>query len=99
MPQRGDKWCLIKNGQRKSCEINRAYDPEAFFELEPGRPHGRICSGSGRLLQSRGLWQVMLQPEGSKRRDHLSLMSYCSSPLFQSDETTNRLPSLSLNMA
>ena len=68
MPQRGDKRCLIKNGQRKSCEINRAYDPEAFFELEPGRSHGRICSGSGPPLQSRALWQVALRPGGSKRR-------------------------------
>ncbi len=45
MPQRGDKRNLVKSGKEKSCEINRAYDPEPFFELEPGRSHSRICSG------------------------------------------------------
>jgi len=57
MPQCGDKRCVIKNGQEKSCEVNRAYDPEPFFELEPGRTHGAFlaavtigCKPGGQLF-------------------------------------------------
>jgi hypothetical protein len=39
MPQRGDERCAIKNGQEKSCEKNRAYDPEPFFEFKLRRTH------------------------------------------------------------
>jgi hypothetical protein len=52
MPQRGDERNLVKNGKGKSYEINRAYDPEAFFELEPGRSHSRTNSGGCHQLQS-----------------------------------------------
>lgn len=52
MPQRGDERNRVKNRKEKSREINRAYDPEPFFELEPGRSHSRICSGASPPLQS-----------------------------------------------
>ena len=45
MAYRDDERRVIKYGQAKSCEVNRADDPEPFFELEPGRAHVRICSG------------------------------------------------------
>jgi hypothetical protein len=70
----------MKNGQEKSCEVNRAYDPEPFFELEPGRPHGRICSGGCPPLQSVVYGrQSRFGASGSKRR---RLTVYYSSPLF-----------------
>jgi hypothetical protein len=51
MPQRGDERSLVKNRKGKSREINRAYDPKPFFELEPGRAHDSICIGGRSPLQ------------------------------------------------
>jgi len=77
-----DERSVIKNGKQKSYQINRADDPEPFFELEPTRAHACICNGGCGQLQSCD------QRFGGEQ----------VAP-FQSDETTNRLPSLSLNIA
>ena len=95
MPKRADKTCVIKNGQEKSCEVDRADDPEPFFELEPGRAHGAFlaavaigCKPHGRrFATARG-------PSPEDRSEGGSDASY-----FQSDERTNLFPSLSLNIA
>lgn len=52
MPQRDDEGNVIEGGKAKPSEIDRANDPEPFFELEPSRAHDRICSGCCSPLQS-----------------------------------------------
>jgi hypothetical protein len=52
MPQRDNKRNVVEGGKAKPREIDRANDPEPFFELEPGRAHGCICSGCCSPLQS-----------------------------------------------
>jgi hypothetical protein len=63
MPQRGDKRNLVKNRKEKPYEISRAYDPEPFFELEPGRARDRICRGCCSPLQSAAAPLVRRQNE------------------------------------
>src|ERR1700751_2476949 len=68
MPERSDERSVIENGQQESCEVNRAYDPEPFFELEPGRGHGASLAMVAISRNPRGqrLWLVALRSRGSK---------------------------------
>jgi len=52
MPQRDNERNVVEGGKAKPRKIDRANDPEPFFELEPGRAHDRICSGCCSPLQS-----------------------------------------------
>ena len=44
MPQRDNERNLVEGGKAKSSEINRANDPEPFFELELGRAHSAFVA-------------------------------------------------------
>ena len=63
MPQRENERNVVEGGKAKPREIDRANDPEPFFELEPGRAHYRICSGCCFLLQSAAAPLVRRQNE------------------------------------
>ena len=63
MPQRGDERNPVKSRKQKSYEINRAYDPKPFFELEPGRAHDSICIGGCSPLQCAIAFSVRRQNE------------------------------------
>ena len=52
MPERGNARDLVEGGKAKPHDIDGGDDPEPFFELEPGRAHDGICSGSCPALQS-----------------------------------------------
>jgi hypothetical protein len=41
MPEFDNEWNVIENGEEKPGEVNRADDPESFFELKLCRPHVR----------------------------------------------------------